>query len=495
MSMFSDSLRAFLRPIVLFLDDPQVTEILVHGHDEIWVERGGRIERAQGVAFSPEGLQALTRNIAQFVGRVLNDERPRLDARLPDGSRIHVMLPPVARRGIIVAIRKFAQDSLTMDELVRLGTLSPALVRLLEAAVRLKLNVIVSGGSGGGKTTLLNIMSRAIPADERIVTVEDSAELQLQQPHVIGLESRPADKFGKGEVSLGDLLHSSLRLRPDRLIVGEVRGGEAFHLLQALNTGHAGSLATTHANTPVDTLRRLETLCLMSGLDVPLVAVRAQVASAVDLVITCDRVADGSRKVTHVAEVLPLNDRGEYRTRELFSFVQTAREPRTGRVLGYHAPTGLLPSFLPKLRAGGFEDLDEHFFDPATYGLPPAPAEWDDDPHARWAPSLLHRAEGLPDPEWPEPELPELAAEPEPEPLAAPLFEETPAPAQPTAPAPEPETPAPRLRTPPKEEPSIEIAADLLEEVAMMVVHEATSVRRNPLLEEKTDPQILLPKK
>lgn len=505
MSMYSESLRAFLKPINAFLDDDSVTEVMINAPDEIWIERGGKVFRTDA-KFTDEGLLAAARNIGQFVGRVLNDERPRLDARLPDGSRIHVVLPPVAKRGPVIAIRKFFQDKLGMEKLIGFGAATPQLARLIEAAVKLKLNVIVAGGTGSGKTTLLNVVGQYIPEDERIITIEDSAELQMNQPHIVGFESRPPDKFGKGEVTLGDLLNSSLRLRPDRIVVGEVRGGEAFYLLQAMNTGHGGSLATTHANTPVDTLRRIESLCLMSGIELPMVAVRAQVASAVNLVICCERLIDGSRKITHVAEVLPLNEKGEYRTQDLYLYTVTGKTP-DGKLLGYHAPTGILPTFMGRLKSYGFGDMDEAFFDPATYKVRPPPATHTDDVHTtRWAPSLRHREQGEADPE-PTPEelaLYEQAVQPPPAPVVAKEEDVAPEPIAPesepepepeeaaTVEAPEPvEAPAPveappaqvARATPVVDEPSIQIAPELLEEVGRVVVNQETHVKRNPLLD------------
>jgi pilus assembly protein CpaF len=381
--MFSESLRAFLKPVVPFLDDPGVSEILINGPEEVWIERAGLLSRTDA-RFSEEGLLAAARNMAQYVGRPLSDERPRLDARLPDGSRIHVVLPPVARRGTTVSIRKFFPDRLTVAQLVAFGSVSPQLARLLEALVALRLNLVVSGGTGSGKTSLLNVLSSMIAPHERILTIEDSAELQLQQPHLVSFESRPADRLGKGEVGIGDLLHSALRLRPDRIVVGEVRGGECFYLLQAMNTGHGGSMTTAHANTPVDTLRRLESLCLLAGFELPLRAVRAQVASAVHIVVCCERLADGSRKVTSVAEVLPLDEKGDYRAQELFVFQQTGRGPK-GEVLGFHAPTGVLPTFLAKLQAAA-TGLEAAFFDPAAQGLSqPSGFLQDLGPQTRWA--------------------------------------------------------------------------------------------------------------
>lgn len=398
MSMYSDSVRAFLKPILPYLDDPDVSEIMINGAEEIWIEKRGLLSRTDA-QFSDEGLLAAARNIGQYVGRVLSQERPQLDARLPDGSRIHIVLSPVARNGPVISIRKFFKDKLDMDRLISFGSATAPMARLIEALVQLKLSTIIAGGSGSGKTTLLNVVTRFIPLDERIVTIEDSAELQLEQPHIVPFESRPPDKFGKGEVTLGDLLNSALRLRPDRVLVGEVRGGEAFYLLQAMNTGVDGSMCTTHASTPVDTLRRLETLSLMGSSDLPMVAVRAQVTSALNIIVCCARLADGSRKVTHVSEVLPLTESGEYRTQDLFVYTITGKD-EDGRILGYHAPTGILPTFMKRLETQGFSDLDEAFFDPATYGVrAPSSSHGSSAYEVRWAPSLRHRAEGLPDPE------------------------------------------------------------------------------------------------
>ncbi len=398
MTMYSESLRAFLKPVLSFLDDDQVTEVLINGPEDVWVERKGRLFKTEA-RFTEEGLLGAARNMAQFVGRPLTDERPRLDARLPDGSRIHVVLPPVARKGTTISIRKFMREKPSMDALLRFGSLNAQMARFIDAAIHLKLNVMLSGGTGSGKTTLLNIIASLIPDEERVLTIEDSAELQVVKPHLVTLESRPADKYGKGAVDMGDLVHTALRLRPDRIIVGEVRGGECFHLMQAMNTGHGGSLSTVHANTPTDTLRRLESLCLMSAVDMPMVAVRASVASAINLVICCERLLDGSRKVTSISQVLPLNDRGEYRTQEIFTFTTVSRD-EAGNVVGYHAPTGILPTFLGKARAHGFADLDERFFDPATYDLPPPPLyTLGEDVVVRWAPSLQYRERGEAEPE------------------------------------------------------------------------------------------------
>lgn len=397
--MYQESLRAFLKPVLQWLDDPSVSEIMINGPDDIWIEAKGKLTKTTAKFTDEDGLQAAARNMAQYVGRMLNAERPRLDARLPDGSRIHIVIPPIARKGTTISIRKFFSAKLGIDMLIKFGSMTPQMARFIEACVIVKENIIVAGGTGSGKTTLLNVVSTLIPADERILTIEDSAELQLQQDHIVPFESRPPDKFGKGAVTMGDLLTSALRLRPDRIVVGEVRGGEAFDLMQAMNTGHGGSMATTHANTPTDTLRRLESLCLMSGVELPMIAVRAQVASGINVVITCERFHDGSRRTTHIAEVLPLNEKGDYRTQDIFVYTPV-RKDADGKIIGYHAPTGIIPTFIDRCHAYGFDDLTEEFFDPATYGVPPPPIfNTGEGVKVRWAGSLKHREEGTADPE------------------------------------------------------------------------------------------------
>lgn len=368
-SLFSESLRAFLHPVLGFLDDPSVSEVLINGPDEVWIEREGRLTRTSE-RFTEDGLLAAARNMAQFVGRPLDELHPRLDARLPDGSRIHVVLPPLARCGTVVSIRKFYPGGLTIDDLIEQQSLTREAARLLEVLVLGKKNMIVSGGTGSGKTTLLNVLSHFIPDEERILTIEDSAELQLDQEHLVPLESRPPDDRGKNAVSIRDLLHSALRLRPDRLIIGEVRGGECFDLLQAMNTGHDGTMSTCHANGPAETLTRLESLALLADTGLPLRALRAQIASAVHVVVCTARLRDGSRRVTAISEVLPLDERGDYRIHDLFVFTQTQLD-EAGRVQGYLAPTGLLPTFQAKLVADGFEDMQDAFFLPESYGYPP----------------------------------------------------------------------------------------------------------------------------
>ena len=398
MTMFSESLRAFLKPVASYLEDDSITEIMINGPEEVWIERRGQLIRTDA-RFSEEGLLAAARNVAQFVGRLLWEDKPQLDARLPDGSRIHIVLPPIARRGVVMSIRKFPKERLTLDGLLARKALTSPMARLIEAAIQMKLNIVVSGGTGSGKTTLLNVFSSMIPETDRVVTIEDSAELQLQHKHLVPLETRPPDKSGRGGIDMGDLLLSALRLRPDRIVIGELRGGECLHFIQALNTGHGGSMSSCHANTPLDTLRRIESLALMGAINLPLAAVRSQIASAIDIIISCSRFPGGARKVIAISEVLPLDDVGEYRVQDLFIFAPVHRE-RDGSLVGYHAPTGVLPEMAEQARAFGFADLSDEFFDPATYDLPPPAAFHGARSYSvRWAPSLKHRESGSPDPD------------------------------------------------------------------------------------------------
>jgi pilus assembly protein CpaF len=361
---FNTTVRSFLAPIVPFLDDPEVSEIMINSHREIWIERGGQVQPAEVQFDSRDALMSAVNNISQFVQRRIDDENPTMDARLPDGSRIHVILPPCARKGICISIRKFAKEALTPDRLLAYGSMDEACLNLIQAAVTLKKNIMVSGGTGSGKTSLLNAVSSLIPNSERIIVIEDSAELQLQQDHVLLLEARMADRFGKGEVSIRDLLHSTLRLRPDRIIIGEIRGGEALDLLQAMNTGHGGSMGTIHANTPVDALSRLETLALYAGVDLPLRVIRVQVAAAIDLVVQTARYADGSRRISHISEVLALDGEGNYRTADIFYFRREGLDARQ-RIVGSHQASGFRPGFLEEAAQSGHE-LPESLFQAGT---------------------------------------------------------------------------------------------------------------------------------
>ncbi|MFH1018379.1 MAG: CpaF family protein [Pseudomonadota bacterium] len=315
---FSEATAGFFRPIESFLSNPEITEVMVNGPSEVYVEQKGKILKTDARFDDEEQLMAAVRRVAQAVGRVVDEQNPTLDARLPDGSRVHVVLPPAARRGIYLSIRKFAKTMLNLKQLVDAHVLSVPMAKFLNLSVALAKNIIVSGGTSSGKTTLLNVISTLIPPDQRIIVIEDAGELQLQQEHILPMETRPGDVDGKGKLTMRDLLKSSLRMRPDRIVIGEVRGGEAFDLLQAMNTGHSGCMSTVHANTPGDALMRLETLGLMADVELPWRAMRSQVASAIDIVVQTSRLRDGSRKITYISEVIGLTDAGEYQVHDLF---------------------------------------------------------------------------------------------------------------------------------------------------------------------------------
>lgn len=332
-------------PLQRLLDDPEITEIMVNHFQQIYVERRGRLELEDARFSSEEQLRRVIERIVSRVGRRIDESSPLVDARLEDGSRVNAIIPPLAVNGPSLTIRKFGQVPLTVRNLIDFGTLSTDMAHLLDACVKARLNIIVSGGTGTGKTTLLNVISGFIPNNERIVTIEDAVELQLQQEHVVRLESRPANIEGKGAVTIRDLVRNSLRMRPDRIVVGEVRGGEALDMLQAMNTGHDGSISTVHANTPRDAIARLETLVLMAGLDLPLRAIREQVASAVDLIVHLTRLRDGTRRVTHVTEVQGME--GDVVTlQDAFLFDYSAGVDAHGRFLGKPIPTGVRPRFI-----------------------------------------------------------------------------------------------------------------------------------------------------
>ena len=342
----------FLAPVREYLEDDSVSEILINGPHQVYIERRGKLEEIPAKFVSETALKAAAANIAKSVGRMLDEMHPRLDARLPDGSRVHAVIPPLSRVGTVIAIRKFKKDTLTIDKMQEYGSLDDRIRKLIRALVLLHKNVIVSGATSSGKTSVLNALSSFIPEGERVLVIEDATELQLQQRHIVPFETRKADKNGQGEVTIRDLIHSALRLRPDRIVIGEIRGGEALDLLQALNTGHAGSMSTIHANSPIDCLRRIETCALLSGIDIPLVALRAQVASAIDAVVHTARLSDGSRKIVSVAEVCPLAQ-GDYRTRELVRWTTDSIAP-DGRVDG-HFESAEEPSFADQASICGVE--------------------------------------------------------------------------------------------------------------------------------------------
>ena len=332
----------------LLLDD-SVSEVMVNGRDQIYVERQGKLVRAEAAFASDEDLIRVIREIAAFVGRRIDEESPMVDARLPDGSRVNAIIPPLAIDGPSLTIRKFAKDPYTVQDLVRFGTLTEEAAGFLQACVTARMNAIVSGGTGSGKTTTLNVLSSFIPSDERIVTIEDAAELQLRQEHKVRLESRPPNLDGRGRISIRELVVNSLRMRPDRIVIGECRSGEALDMLQAMNTGHDGSLTTIHANTPRDALSRLETLVLMSGIDLPQRAIREQIASAIHLIVQQSRMRDGVRRITNITEVV--GREGDTITLQDVFLFQEAGVDGAGRIIGKLTPTGIRPNAMAKLYA------------------------------------------------------------------------------------------------------------------------------------------------
>jgi len=337
-----------LGPLEPFLADPTITEIMVNGAKNIYIEREGKIQRTKAVFESDEHLMRIIERIIAPLGRRIDESSPYVNARLQDGSRVNAVIPPISLIGPVLTIRKFYKIPLTVEKLIELGTVTPEAMELLRACVVAKLNILISGGTGSGKTTLLNILSGFIPEGERIITIEDAAELQLRQEHVVTLESRPPNIEGRGAVTIRDLVINSLRMRPDRIIVGECRGPEAFDMLQAMNTGHEGSMTTVHANSPRDALARLENMVLMAGMDLPHRAIREQIASALDAVVHLERMRDGSRKIVSIAEIEGME--GDVVTMsDLFKFELAGYE--NGRVVGALRPTGLRPKFIEKIEA------------------------------------------------------------------------------------------------------------------------------------------------
>jgi pilus assembly protein CpaF len=347
-------------PIEPLLADETITEVMVNGANSIYIERKGKIEGVNASFESDEHLLRIIDRIVAPLGRRIDESSPYVDARLPDGSRVNAIIPPLSLIGPVLTIRKFSKIPLTIENLIDFGTITPEAMEFLKACVISRLNIIVSGGTGSGKTTFLNILSGFIPDDERIITVENAAELQLRQEHVVTLESRPPNIEGKGEVTIRDLVINCLRMRPDRIVVGECRGGEALDMLQAMNTGHDGSLTTAHSNSPRDTLARLETMCLMAGMDLPLRAIREQVASAVDLIVHQERMRDGSRKVVNITEVQGMEGDVIVMS-DIFVFEQTGIE--AGKVIGRLRPTGIRPKFIERIEASNIH------LPPSTFGV------------------------------------------------------------------------------------------------------------------------------
>jgi pilus assembly protein CpaF len=339
-----------LGPLQPLLEDETVTEVMVNGSSNVYVERAGKIVKAPITFESNEHVMRIIERIVNPLGRRIDESSPYVDARLQDGSRVNAVIPPISLVGPVLTIRKFAKKPITTEQLIQFGSITPEAVEFLSACVRARLNIVVSGGTGSGKTTLLNVLSGFIPGDERIVTIENAAELQLRQEHVVTLESRPPNIEGRGEITIRDLVINSLRMRPDRIIVGECRGDEALDMLQAMNTGHDGSMTTAHSNSPRDTLSRLETMTLMAGMELPMRAIREQISSAIDLIVHQDRMRDGSRKVVSLTEVSGMEG-DVVTTTDLFVFEQMGYE--NGKIVGKLRPTGLRPKFMDKIEASG----------------------------------------------------------------------------------------------------------------------------------------------
>ncbi|HUI90266.1 MAG TPA: CpaF family protein [Anaerolineales bacterium] len=339
-----------LGPLQPLLEDDTITEIMVNGAKNIYVERKGKVHRVPVTFENNEHVLRIIDRIVAPLGRRIDESSPYVDARLPDGSRVNAVISPISLVGPVLTIRKFSRNPITVDQLIQFGSVTQEAIQFLKACVEARLNIIISGGTGSGKTTLLNVLSGFIPADERIITIENSAELQLRQEHVVTLESRPPNIEGRGEVTIRDLVINSLRMRPERIIVGECRGGEALDMLQAMNTGHDGSMTTAHANSPRDALARLETMCLMAGMDLPARAIREQVAAAVELICQVSRMRDGTRKIVSISEISGMESDVITMT-DIFIFEQTAIE--NGQVVGRLRPTGLRPKFMEKIDASG----------------------------------------------------------------------------------------------------------------------------------------------
>ncbi len=353
--IYNETIRHFLAPILPLLDDPTVSEVLINGHETIYFERSGQLH-ASDLQFESEGvLTAAARNIAEYANRSIDGGNHSMDARLPDGSRVHVIVPPSSRQGACISIRKFNKSTFDLGQLVEWGSLSEEAREFLSLAVLLHKNTIIAGGTGTGKTSMLNALSTEIPEQERIIVIEDSSELQLNQPHTVYLEAQPPGPDGNGQVTIRDLFVDSLRMRPDRIVVGEVRRGEALDLIQSMISGHSGSLTTVHATTARDAAVRLETLSLMSDVSLPVHVARVQVASAIHLVIQITRYSDGSRKVRGISECLGLDESNEYVFRDLYRFVPRGRDD-DGKILGELQPTGEKPSFASEAAEMGFQD-------------------------------------------------------------------------------------------------------------------------------------------
>ncbi len=350
-----------LGPLEDYLADPAITEIMVNGPDQVYVEKHGKLVHTGSTFMDDDSVLAIIERIVSPIGRRIDESQPYVDARLPDGSRVNAIIHPLSLVGPCITIRKFSKTPFTNEDLIGFGTMTPHISELVNVCVLLRKNIIISGGTGSGKTTLLNVFSSFLPTTDRIVTIEDAAELRLRQTHVVRLEARPPNIEGRGAVAIRDLVRNSLRMRPDRIVVGECRGGEALDMLQAMNTGHDGSLTTVHANSPRDVISRLETMVLMAGMDLPVRAIREQIASAIDMIVHESRFSDGTRKVVKVTEVCGLEG-DQITMQDIFEYNQTGIDEE-GHVLGYFRPTGAVPTFLPEIHSRGLT-INQKMFDP-----------------------------------------------------------------------------------------------------------------------------------
>jgi pilus assembly protein CpaF len=348
-SVFEDAIATLLEPIGNLLEDPKISEIMINGPHEIFVEQGGLVYKVENQFRGEEELISAFRAVAQSVGRTIDEQNPRLDARLPNGSRIHLVLPPMAKNGTTVAIRKFSKEKLVLGDLISFGSLSKEGARFLDICVHLGKNILVSGGTGSGKTTMLNVLGSRIPKTQRLIIIEDAAELQVNAEHVVKFETRKPDPLkGVHEVTIRELVISAMRLRPDRIIVGEVRGEEALDLIQVMNTGHDGSMGTVHANNPLEACTRLETLCLMGDIKIPPDAIRKMVGSALSIIVQCSRYHDGGRRTSHISEVLGVDVNGNYIVKDIFKWAQTGKT-EDGKYLGGMVACNYVPSFFEEI--------------------------------------------------------------------------------------------------------------------------------------------------
>jgi len=351
--IYVETVRQLLAPVAQFMDDPTVSEIMINGPHDIFVERRGKVERTDARFENADAVLAAMRNVAQYAGGFIDERHPILEARLPDGSRVEAVMAPIAQGGPVVAIRRFSKSTMTLERLVELGAMPGDAAEALRALTVAKCNIAVAGGTGSGKTSLLNVLAACVPASERVLVLEDTREIEVAHNHIVYLEARKADEFGEGTVTIRDLFRASLRMRPDRIIVGEIRGAEALDMIQAMVSGHGGCLSTLHATYPRDTLTRLETMCMMSDVEMPLPAIRMQIGSGIDVIVQVSRLMDGSRKITHITEVVGFDvDTGKYQLVDLWVRKYHGTDAH-GRVQSELVPTGVLPTFLPRLEEHG----------------------------------------------------------------------------------------------------------------------------------------------